>query len=517
MRAYLHSRKWALGYGALLAVLLLLPYAAAWQAQGEAWRFSGFLLGVEDGNSYIAKMLTGTAGAWLFHPPYTTWQVAPMPVFLPYIWLGKLAAGTALHLQLVVLYHLVRSLAVVLAVLATYDFASLFVETETDRHWVTVLATVGGGLGVWAVLMGVEVGWGGALCCYSPEAFGFLAEVFLLHVTFAYALMLWLLRALWLENLSWRGSVAALVLLALFQPLSLGVFLASWGVMFGWRTLLRRQPVVKGLVLPAAALLIAGLYALLPVLHPYARVWAQQNIVTAQSVWHYIWAYAWLWPLAVLGGIVVWRRGQREAIWVVVWSLVFPAFAYLPVTNARRLVEGGWLALLIAAAWGLRALPTRWARGLKYAIGGLSLVPFGVMFAMLIQAAQHPRPPVFLPREEVTAFRKLAAEASVGDGVLAAFPTANALPAWAPVRVIDGLGTESPHFHDALREVKKFYSADADDGWRRAFLKRHRLRWVFWGDAERALGDWDPHEADFLCLHYEKGGYSFWRVCVDNP
>ena len=456
MKAYLHTRRWPLVYSVLLALLTLLPYALAWQAQGNAWRFSGFLIGVEDGNSYIAKMLLGANGLWLFRPPYTTWQVAPLPVFLPYVWLGKLAAGAALHLQLALLYHLARALAVALGALATYDFAALFVEAEADRRWVTVLATAGGGLGVWAVLTGVKTGWGGALCCYSPEAFGFLAEIFLLHVTLAHAVMLWLLRALWLQNLSWKGGMAGLALLALFQPLSLGVFLAVWGVMFGWRTVLRRRIYIGGMVWPAAAVLVAGFYALLPVLHPYARVWARQNIVTAQSFWHYIWAYAWLWPLAGLGGVAAWRGEQRETAWVAVWAVSFPVFAYFPITNARRLVDGGWLALLIATAWGLRALPSRWARGLKYAVGALALVPFGVVLAMLLQAALQPRPPVFLPRGETTAFQALAAQATSGDGVLAAYATGNALPAWAPVRVIAGLGPESPYGKRAKRLCSGF-------------------------------------------------------------
>ena len=34
----------------------------------------GFIFAVEDGNSYIAKMLSGVQGAWLFRTPYTSMQ-----------------------------------------------------------------------------------------------------------------------------------------------------------------------------------------------------------------------------------------------------------------------------------------------------------------------------------------------------------------------------------------------------------------------------------------------------------
>jgi hypothetical protein len=208
MMAYLRSRRWALGYGTLLALLTALPYALAWQVQGNAWRFSGFLLGVEDGNSYIAKMLLGAQGWWLFRPPYTTWQVAPLPVFLPYIWLGKLAAGAALHLQLAVLFHLVRLAGVAALALATYDFAALFVAGERWRRWTVVLATAGAGIG-WLLAPWRHLSWAGPLAFYSPETYGFLAALLLPHLVWARALLLWILRRVLTARESRHGWHAA--------------------------------------------------------------------------------------------------------------------------------------------------------------------------------------------------------------------------------------------------------------------------------------------------------------------
>jgi hypothetical protein len=91
----------------------------AFQTQGEAWRFTGFVFAVEDGNSYIAKMLLGANGAWLFRTPYTADPQRGVLAFLPYLLLGKLAAGEGIHEQLVALFHLFRILAIPAAVLAT--------------------------------------------------------------------------------------------------------------------------------------------------------------------------------------------------------------------------------------------------------------------------------------------------------------------------------------------------------------------------------------------------------------
>jgi len=77
----------------------MLPYLLGYASQGDAWRFTGFVFGVEDGNSYIAKMLSGSAGAWLFRTPYTPEAQRGVLAFLPYILLGKLASPPGLHEQ----------------------------------------------------------------------------------------------------------------------------------------------------------------------------------------------------------------------------------------------------------------------------------------------------------------------------------------------------------------------------------------------------------------------------------
>ena len=63
--------------------LLTLPYLIAYSSQGRGSRFSGFLFGVEDGNSYIADMRQGADGAWLFRDPYTSESQRGEPLYLP--------------------------------------------------------------------------------------------------------------------------------------------------------------------------------------------------------------------------------------------------------------------------------------------------------------------------------------------------------------------------------------------------------------------------------------------------
>ncbi len=145
------ERKWVAVFAIAVMLVSLLPYLLGYTMQGADWRFTGFLIGVEDGNSYIAKMLSGSAGAWLFRTPYTAYPQRGVFLFIPYILLGKLAASPGLHDQLVAIYQLFRLVSGTLAILATYDFIAFFIRKISLRRLGVALAVLGGGLG-WLML-----------------------------------------------------------------------------------------------------------------------------------------------------------------------------------------------------------------------------------------------------------------------------------------------------------------------------------------------------------------------------
>ncbi|HEY44629.1 MAG TPA: hypothetical protein G4O11_11670, partial [Anaerolineae bacterium] len=127
------ERSWCLIYSVVLATLTTIPYLLGYFTHGDRWQFTGFVFGVEDGNSYIAKMLLGSQGEWLFRTPYTSLPQSGVLAFLPYLLLGKFAAGKAIHEQMVALFHLFRVFATPVAVVATYKFISLFVTSSWWR------------------------------------------------------------------------------------------------------------------------------------------------------------------------------------------------------------------------------------------------------------------------------------------------------------------------------------------------------------------------------------------------
>ena len=182
------EHKWVLWFGLLVMVITTIPYIVGYARQGAGWQFTGFVFGIEDGNSYIAKMLSSAYGAWLFRTPYTTNFQRGVVAFIPYFALGKLVSGTGLHEQLVALYHIFRIGAGMLAIFATYEFTSLIIDSIDLRRFGLILCVLGGGLGWLAVSLGSK---SLPLEFYSPETFGFLSLFGIPHLALARATILW--------------------------------------------------------------------------------------------------------------------------------------------------------------------------------------------------------------------------------------------------------------------------------------------------------------------------------------
>ena len=124
--ATITRREWA--WAAVVAALVMAattaPYGAGYASQTAEWRFGGFLIGVEDGNSYIAKMGQGARGAWLFTLPYTSEPQRGVLIYTFYLLLGKLAGPN--HDTQVLVFHAARVALGFALVLVSYRFLAEF-------------------------------------------------------------------------------------------------------------------------------------------------------------------------------------------------------------------------------------------------------------------------------------------------------------------------------------------------------------------------------------------------------
>ena len=221
---------------AVTIVLTTLPYVIAY-SQYHSITFTGFLIGTEDGNSYIAKMLRGAEGDWLFRSPYTGYPQKGIIAFLPYLLLGKLAAKPGQHEQLVCLFHLFRMAGIIFYVLTTHSFVQIFLKNKHNIRLAVVLITLGEGIGYLFLVIPSFFKYQAPLEFYSSETFGFLSLYALPHLAFSRSFVLLSLKYFILSfdhlpsSTSLVKSGCYLFLVGFFQPLSI---VSVWMVTGGY-------------------------------------------------------------------------------------------------------------------------------------------------------------------------------------------------------------------------------------------------------------------------------------------
>jgi uncharacterized membrane protein len=97
--------------------------------------------------------------------------------------------------------------------------------------------------------------------------------------------------------------------------------------------------------------------------------------------------------------------------------------------------------------------------------------------------------------------------------VLASYATSNALPAWAPMRVVVGHGPESVGLEELRPAVEAFFGPMAEAG-RTDFLRIHQVSYVLRGPEERRLGSWSPQTSERFHRVYESQGYEIYAVDI---
>jgi hypothetical protein len=510
--------RWATAFAVAVMAMTTVPYLVAAAGQNANWRFGGFLLAVEDGNSYVAKMGEGAHGAWLFTLPYSTEPQRGVLLYSFYLLLGRLAGPD--HNAQVIVYHAARLLFGVTLLLTSYLFLAEFLPRVSQRRLGLLLVALGGGLG-WLLALLFPSRMLGSLPVdvISPEAFTYLVLFGFPHLAAARCLFLLGLLAYWRG----RGVLAGLALLGagLIQPVPVivmwvvvGVYLVlSWwwrrqrGESAGWY-----RDVLAGVVLGAlsAPIVVYTLFVLSA--DPVLRQWNAQNQLPSPSPYHYLLAYGIWLAVAVPGLRVLWRRQPRLALLAGGWVAAAPFMLYAPVPIQRRLIEAVQLPLASLAVMGLTVALRRFRRWLVPAFAAATLPTAAVLWLVALLAARLPAEPTFHPSDQLAAFAWLAHHAQPGQAVLSAFDTGNALPAYAPLVSYIGHGPETVFLAAKAPRVAAFYRAATADTERLALLSDGRIRYVIGGPHERALGDFDPGHVGYLLLRFQDGAYSVFEV-----
>ena len=494
--------KWlALGSAALI-ILTSIPYGLGWLMETPEHAFSGLFVAVEDGNNYLAAMYQGSAGRWLFHNPYTPEPHPGIFANFVYLILGKLARLS--DLPLTVVLHLARAGAIPFLLFAVYRFVAHFTPWPAVRRLSWFLVAVGGGLGwMWVLAGGTFAPGVMPTDLWVPDASAFLTMLTFPHLALAQASILWMaisgLRLL--RHPSGKDLLSTALsglLLSLIHPYSppilIGLLALHWA-WHGWRSRalawksLLRLGIASVTSLPFLAHALIVFYV-----DPILRSWEQQSLVWSPHPLFYLLGFGLLCPLVLIGLLrCAPLRHRQDFPFLVLWVLLIPVLLYIPSNLQRRFLNGYQVPLTLMAVYGLMALLRHirpaWRRRAVLCFKTIStfsnLLLLGGFIILVIE-----RPPfVFNARSVLAAMDWLAVRAETDAVVLAAYDTGNLLPTRALVRSFVGHGPQSVDSDTRREQVRAFFSDKLSLEARLALLREHRVRYIFYGPSERALGN----------------------------
>jgi len=352
---------WATAWALLVLSLTSLPYLLGYYLSSPEMHFGGFVIAVEDGNSYIAKMGQGARGEWLFHLPYTSEDHKEALLFIFYLLLGKLARISGL--SLVTTFQLARLVLASFLLITIYVFISFFTPWRALRRISFLLCCFSSGLGWLLITCGLPSLFGDMpIDFWVPDAFAFLVVFTFPHLSLSQTLLLgiFLLALLAFESDEWRFSLLASFMglaVSLIHPYTLpvvGTVLGSYILATSkkrGRSVWMQVKHLAVMTLPSAPYLVYTLYIFTA--WPAFRAWREQSYTLSPHPLHYILGYAFVGLLAVPAIVHLWGRKNEWGLLLLCWIAVTVLMLYFPLKIQRRLIEGFQIPLCILASLGL--------------------------------------------------------------------------------------------------------------------------------------------------------------------
>lgn len=220
------------------------------------------------------------------------------------------------------------------------------------------------------------------------------------------------------------------------------------------------------------------------------------------------------------------NRDQDESDGILllkVWALAHLFIVYIPLKFQIHLLNP-WqvpLGILAALFWLDTLVPwvaAQWPRsGVRNALAALLvllLIPTNVyLFAWRFVDLQRYDPDYFVHQDDMAALAWLDASAGADDVVLSSVNTGRLIPN------LGGSTAFAAHYAMTLDYRNKttvllprFFDAETDDTWREEFVRTYNVRYVFYGEQERALGGFAPEGWPVLEPAFSQGGTTIYRV-----
>lgn len=521
---------WVARWVLLLTLAMNLPYLVGYLLTPKGYRFL-FLSTVNtaDFHTYFAWAEQARQGHLFFRNLYTP-EADARVVFHPLFYLvGRVAALCGLSVSTV--FHAVRVVGGAGLLFFLYRLGAFLFDGLGPRRLFFWFATVTSGLGGYLTLLRVIrlehfLSDRVPADIHIPEAFTLWSAA--LSPLFSLSILLMLLVACrWLLFLE-RGDArllrlgfALLLLLPFVHPYDLFIIGPLIFCHALWETLRRRslRPLLASLGLLSGLAPYVG-YALFVLWKaPRLADWVEAPRLSPPIYFYLLGAFFLLLPALFAVGRPKLSRPRFSFFFI--WACLSLLLAYLPLPFQRRLVEGWQLALAVLALLGLERLTG--------ALPSLALSPVGLKrphrlylilsaFSLIsilttdIKVYAARVFPFHLSAAYWRAFEFLSHHAPLEGGVLSSFPIGSFIPAYTGRFVYLGHQDQSLNRPEREQRLIWFFSPRPTCQERADFMRRHRLRFLFFSPYEGELGPFNPSACPQFERVFSEGEASLFRL-----
>ncbi|MFN8637423.1 MAG: hypothetical protein U0893_26525 [Chloroflexota bacterium] len=239
-------------------------------------------------------------------------------------------------------------------------------------------------------------------------------------------------------------------------------------------------------------------------------------------------------------GFVPLKQRRVEELFVACWLAVNAVIIYLPLDFQINLLSGIQVPLAFLATRGLYEHVVPWLREtlpaklslLPGALGRIDLRGLTryapILFLLLVlptnlylvswrvlDLSRH-KYPDYLYKDDVAALAWIEQQsaATPADVVLSSLEIGHWIPGLTGAHAFLAHGANTLDFYGKRAMVQRFYAADGSDQDRQATLAKFRVRYVFYGPSERALGTFDPATASYLEAAFTTPHTTVYRVIL---
>lgn len=536
----INTREWKfiLLISCIIVIITSAPMMVGILSAPEGKTFLGYQrINSADTSVYYSWIEQGKEGHLLFKSLYTS-EDQVRYIFDPF-WLGVGLFAKIFSLSAFVSYQLIRIFLIPIFLAVAYMFISFFFSEERKRKICFLLLIFSSGLGGLASAVITTGGLNTALPSmdlWAVETVTFLelyhSPHFLASLTLTISTFLLILLAFEKQKiiLSFLAGLTALLLFQ-FHPFNVPII---WGIIGGYviAEIIRRRTLKFSLVKYYLVLIaisspaVAYHFWSLQTFESRTQYALQNNLFTP-PFYNFLFTYGFVGLLACIGIFFSLKKSNlnNPRFFLISWIVIQFVISKLPFINFQiKSLEGLHFALVIMAAYGLFHLKDCAEKNkfckkyffrnqIALILIAIPLISFSNLIILLRDVDTHLMRDAnfFQSDQKISAAKWLRSNSPPDSIILSTEINGNLIPALAVRTVYLGHPISTANSNIKQEQIKSFFEK-YDDKVRSAFLRIHKIDYLFYGPEEREYKNFNPGTVDYIEKIYQNEEVAIYAV-----